>query len=173
MYNGACCKENKRGNMDRITTTIKREFLADIVAGTKTTEFREVKPYWNNKFRKVRVPFELRLINGMSKKAPEVTVLIDLIEYSYGEPAEWALHIQKVLKVRNWRNHGNKKTKRQRFSQNCGSSHNRLRGILGSFSQRVGRFFDSLARNRISRRYSNRSFLYLLNKQLIVSTKNL
>ena len=28
--------------MDRITTTIEREWLADIVAGTKRTEYRQI-----------------------------------------------------------------------------------------------------------------------------------
>lgn len=84
--------------MHRLTTTIKRQFLAEIVAGTKTIEYREIKPYWTNKFRNIPVPFELRLINGMSKKAPEVTVLINKI--TKGD--KWELHIARILDVRNW-----------------------------------------------------------------------
>jgi len=48
--------------MNRLTTTIKRQFLAEIVAGVKKVEYREIKPYWTAKFRKILVPFELRLI---------------------------------------------------------------------------------------------------------------
>ena len=81
-----------------LTTTIKRQFLAEIVAGTKTIEYREIKPYWTEKFRKIQVPFNLRLINGMSKTAPEVTVLIT--EITKGE--EWELHIGEILAHKNW-----------------------------------------------------------------------
>ncbi len=60
--------------MDKITATIKRRFLAEIVAGTKKIECREIKPYWTKKFDVVTCPFILRLINGMKKNAPEVAV---------------------------------------------------------------------------------------------------
>jgi hypothetical protein len=61
---------------ERITTTIEREWLAQIVAGTKKIEYRQIKPYWTKRFEKVSVPFELRLLNGMNPPVPEVTVLI-------------------------------------------------------------------------------------------------
>jgi len=32
--------------MDTITTTLKREFFAAIVDGSKRVEYREIKPYW-------------------------------------------------------------------------------------------------------------------------------
>ena len=59
---------------DRITTTIEREWLARIIAGTKKIEYRQIKPYWTKRFEKVSVPFELRLLNGMNPPVPEVTV---------------------------------------------------------------------------------------------------
>jgi hypothetical protein len=37
---------------DRITTTIEREWLAEIIAGTKKIEYRQIKPYWTKRFRK-------------------------------------------------------------------------------------------------------------------------
>ena len=80
-----------------LTTTIKRQFLAEIIAGTKTIEYREIKPYWTEKFRKILMPFNLRLINGMSKTAPEATVLIT--EITKGK--EWELHIGKILNYKN------------------------------------------------------------------------
>jgi hypothetical protein len=98
----------------RITTTIKRQWLAKIVAGTKKFEYREIKPYWTHRFIQpggttIPCPFELRMINGMSKKAPEVTVLIDKIDIGPQEPFEgydegdvYRLHIRKVLSVKNW-----------------------------------------------------------------------
>lgn len=51
---------------ERITTTIKREWLAEIIAGTKKIEYREVKPYWTKRLKGVAFPFELRLIDGVT-----------------------------------------------------------------------------------------------------------
>jgi len=87
--------------MKRITTTIKREFLAEIVAGSKTTEYRDVKPYWRKRLSGVTCPFELRLINGMRERAPEVTVLIDRIRES-SATRQYHLHIGKVLRTSHW-----------------------------------------------------------------------
>ena len=64
-----------RLNRDRITTTIEREWLAQIIAGTKKIEYRQIKPYWTKRFAKVSLPFELRLLNGMSPPVPEATVV--------------------------------------------------------------------------------------------------
>jgi hypothetical protein len=87
--------------MDRITTTIEREWLADIVAGVKKTEYRQRKPYWRKKLEAVSVPFELRLINGMQRHAPEVTVLVDRIRAN-ARTRQYELHIAKVLRYLNW-----------------------------------------------------------------------
>jgi hypothetical protein len=57
----------------------EREWLAEIIAGTKKIEYRQIKPYWTKRFGKVSVPFELRLLNGMNPPVPEVTVLIHKI----------------------------------------------------------------------------------------------
>lgn len=51
----------KKLRFDRITTTIEREWLAEIIAGTKKLEYRQIKPYWTKRFERVSVPFELRL----------------------------------------------------------------------------------------------------------------
>jgi hypothetical protein len=83
--------------MKRITTTIKRWWLSQIVAGIKRIEYREIKPYWNERLEGIEVPFELRLINGMSKQAPEATLLINKIT----KEKHYQLHIDRVLNVRN------------------------------------------------------------------------
>ena len=90
--------------MQTLTTTIKRQWLAQIVAGTKKVEYREVKPYWVERFAKYTLPFKLRMINGMSKKAPEVTCLIEKVEIcsSAIEGVFYCLHISKVLSYKNW-----------------------------------------------------------------------
>jgi hypothetical protein len=67
------------GVRNRITTTIERQWLAQIIAGTKKIEYRQIKAYWTKRFAKVSVPFELRLLNGMNPPVPEVTVLIHRI----------------------------------------------------------------------------------------------
>jgi hypothetical protein len=82
-------------NYDRITTTIEREWLAQIIAGTKKIEHREIKPYWTKRFAKVSVPFELRPLNGMNPPVPEVTVLIHRITKDR-RAGEYRLHIKKV-----------------------------------------------------------------------------
>jgi hypothetical protein len=93
--------------MDKITATIKRQFLAQIVLGTKKIEYREIKPYWTKKFDIVSRPFILRLINGMRKKAPEVTVRIKRI--TVGDAYE--LRIDKILQVKNWPSKSRKPSK--------------------------------------------------------------
>lgn len=75
--NGRAASHSAQHN--RLTTTIKREFLAAIVAGTKRIEYREIKPYWTQRFEAWRLPFELRLRNGYAERVPEVTVLIHRI----------------------------------------------------------------------------------------------
>jgi hypothetical protein len=94
--------------MRTLTTTIKRRWLAKIIAGTKKVEYREMKPYWQRRIGMTLCPFRLRLINGMSKTAPEVTVLIDKVSVGC-QPGDLAppwlayrLHIAKVLSHRNW-----------------------------------------------------------------------
>jgi len=47
-----------------ITTTIKRQWLAEIIAGTKEIECRELKPYWSERLKGVKLLFELRLSMG-------------------------------------------------------------------------------------------------------------
>jgi len=92
---------NKRLPYDRITTTIEREWLAQIIAGTKKIEYRQIKPYWTERFQKVAVPFELRLLNGMTPPVPEVTVLIHKVVKDR-RAGEYRLHIKKVLGFKHW-----------------------------------------------------------------------
>ena len=87
--------------MDRITTTIKREWLREIAAGRKQVEYREIKPYWTRRLSAIKAPFELRLINGMQSDAPEITVLVERIrKNSHG--GNYELHLGKTINLRNW-----------------------------------------------------------------------
>lgn len=87
--------------MDKLTTTIRREPLADIVARRKRIEYREIKPYWEKRLSKIRSPFILRLINGMALGAPEVTVQIDRVRRN-GRTGHFELYIGKILKTKFW-----------------------------------------------------------------------
>jgi hypothetical protein len=86
---------------DRITTTIERGWLAQIIARTKKIEYRRIKPYWTKRLEKVSVPFELRLLNGMNPPVPEVTVLIHKITKDR-RAGQYRLHIQKVVGFKHW-----------------------------------------------------------------------
>ena len=90
-----------RASYDRITTTIEREWLAQIIAGTKKIEYRQIKPYWTTRFERVKKPFELRLLNGMTPPVPEVTVLIHKVtkDRSIGK---YKFHIKRVLGFKHW-----------------------------------------------------------------------
>jgi hypothetical protein len=87
--------------MQRITTTIEREWLAKIIDGSKTAEYREMKPYWEKRLSRVAVPFELRLINGMQVRAPEVTVIIGKVKTNRRRGV-YELHISKIQGHKNW-----------------------------------------------------------------------
>jgi hypothetical protein len=91
----------RTASFDRITTTIEREWLAQIIAGTKKIEYRRIKPYWTRRFARVALPFELRLLNGMNPPVPEVTVLIHRITKDR-RASEYRLHIKRVLNYKHW-----------------------------------------------------------------------
>jgi len=81
--------------MKRITTIIKRPWLKSILLGYKRVEHRRVSPYWTKKLEGIEVPFELRLINGMTKKAPEATVLIYKVSLLGG--STYAMYIDRII----------------------------------------------------------------------------
>jgi len=89
---------------EKITTTIEREWLAEIIAGTKKIEYRQIKPYWTKRFAKLSRPFELRLLNGMNPPVPEVTVLIHRItkDRRAGEYAKRLLTNRSLFSVPTW-----------------------------------------------------------------------
>ncbi len=87
--------------MDKITTTIKREWLCEIAAGRKRVEYREAKPYWTRRLSAVRVSFQLRLINGMNPNAPEVTVIIRRVRKNR-RSRQYELHLGKVVDICHW-----------------------------------------------------------------------
>lgn len=87
--------------MDKITTTIKREWLREIAARRKRIEYREIKPYWTRRLAEHKPPFLLRLINGMQTKAPEVTVMIRRVRRNT-HSGYFELLIGRVVDLRHW-----------------------------------------------------------------------
>ena|ERR1700679_3471477 len=91
--------------MDTITTTLKRQWFAKIVDGTKKIEYREIKPYWTSRLSKISTPFRLVLRNGMNPPIPVLTVRVDRIVPNPKGTARrgtYALHIGRILKVEHW-----------------------------------------------------------------------
>ena len=68
---------------------------------SKKIEYREIKPYWTQRLKRVTLPFELRLINGMNPPIPEVTVLIHRVTKDRRRDV-YELHIKKVLGFKRW-----------------------------------------------------------------------
>ncbi len=85
--------------MDTITTTLKREWFAQIVDRSKRIEYREIKPYWTSRLKGIRKPFRLVLRNGMTPPVPVVTVRVDRVLARNGV---YEFHIGRVLKVEHW-----------------------------------------------------------------------
>lgn len=91
--------------MNTITTTIKREWLREIIAGRKTVEHRVIKPYWDRQLARVETPFQIRLINGMAAKAPAVTAVVRRVRKNT-RTGNYDLHLGEILKVKNWDRRG-------------------------------------------------------------------
>jgi hypothetical protein len=87
--------------MDKITTTIKREWLKKIANRTKRVEYRELKPYWVKRLSRVQVPFLLRLINGMHANAPEITVIVTKVRKN-SRSRQFELVLGKIVELKYW-----------------------------------------------------------------------
>jgi hypothetical protein len=87
--------------MDTITTTLARHWFTEIVERRKKIEYRETKPYWTVRLKRVETPFRLVLRNGMTPPIPVMTVRIDKI-VTDRQRGEYRLHIGRVLKVEHW-----------------------------------------------------------------------
>jgi hypothetical protein len=85
--------------MKTVTTTIKRQYLCEIVAGTKKVEYREIKNYWDKRLAECNPPFHLRLINGMSKDAPEATVEVVAVKKNK-QQGVYELHLGRIIEVK-------------------------------------------------------------------------
>jgi len=94
--------------MQTLKLIVFKDVVLEIVAGTKTKEYREYKDFYHKRFRKLQTPFKLYLRGGYNKEALFVEVLIDkitvekpfinkwLAKLGFGETF-YVLHIAKVL----------------------------------------------------------------------------
>lgn len=57
--------------MRQLTLTIKKRYFDAILAGTKTYEFREVKPHWSRRLRR-RTYDSVLFINGYQPDSPRM-----------------------------------------------------------------------------------------------------
>ena len=94
--------------MKTLTLTIKVQYFNEILSGTKTTEYREIKPFWTKKLEGKQKYDRIRMINGYSRNAPELIVeliKIDIEElfFPITETMEicYALRLDKILEVKN------------------------------------------------------------------------
>jgi hypothetical protein len=87
--------------MDKITTTIKREWLREIANRTKRVEYREIKQYWVKRLSEVKPPFLLRLINGMQRNAPEITVIVTKVRKN-SRSRQFELVLGKIVELKHW-----------------------------------------------------------------------
>ena len=56
-----------RKQYDKLTTTIRRPWLSEIIAGTKKIEYRQIKPYWT---KRLRVPNKTCFHDGLGRALP-------------------------------------------------------------------------------------------------------
>ena len=81
---------------------IHREYFLEILSGEKKIEYRTVSEYWRTRVENAgEPPFHLRVINGMSKQAPELTVICDKVLINPWQ-MEYELHLGTILEVKNW-----------------------------------------------------------------------
>lgn len=74
---------------------------AEIAAGRKRIEYRELKPYWTRRFARLRAPFLLRLINGMGARTPEITVIVRGVRKN-SRSGNYELALGKVVALKYW-----------------------------------------------------------------------
>jgi tetratricopeptide (TPR) repeat protein len=85
-----------------MTANIHREFFAAIAAGRKKVEYRAATEFWQTRIEKAgEPPFHLRIINGMTKNAPELTVGVEKVLLNVWE-GEYELHLGKLIDLKGW-----------------------------------------------------------------------
>ena len=83
--------------------TLKREYFAQIVEGTKHIEYREYKPYWKSRLEGKKYE-QIHFRNGYSKNPPEMDVECRGIKLvSKGRSAEYQIRLGRITNLKRWR----------------------------------------------------------------------
>jgi hypothetical protein len=91
----------KRPSILRLT--LHREFFAAIAAGTKKTEYRDFKPYWQTRLEGRHYDL-IHFRNGYATRAPEMLVeFAGLRRQGRGAKALYAIRLGRILKLTRWR----------------------------------------------------------------------
>ena len=81
---------------------LHREFFAAIAAGTKKTEYRDFKPYWQTRLEHRHYDL-VHFRNGYATKAPEMLVqFAGLRREGRGASAKYAIRLGRILKITHW-----------------------------------------------------------------------
>jgi len=93
--------------------TLHRLWFDAIAKGEKREEFRQIKPYWTNRFIKDGLAIkydEIHFKNGYAKDAPFMRVewkgLSDTHSSPFGENVNvYAIKLGKIVEIKNWPPH--------------------------------------------------------------------
>ena len=90
--------------MDALKLTLHREFFDQIVAGTKTVEYRDIKPYWTTRLEG-RSFDEVHFRNGYSQDMPFMRV-----EWKgmYRRGQKYCIRLGKILELKNYQKGGDR-----------------------------------------------------------------
>lgn len=83
--------------------TLYREHFANIVAGTKKTEYRDCSPFWRSRLANRKYDL-IQIRNGYAKNAPEM-----LVEFRgcriqrKGRNKKFAIRLGRILKLKRWK----------------------------------------------------------------------
>lgn len=83
-----------------LTLPIKKKWFDMITSGEKKEEYREIKPYYDNRlyiYTKIDVPTDIILRNGYSKSSPTIKIRC-FVDKGYGKP-EWGAEPNKLYYV--------------------------------------------------------------------------
>jgi len=84
--------------MEILHLTLKKKWFDMIASGEKREEYREMKPYWDNRLMKKKYD-AIYFRNGYGKDAPKMLVEIKAIIEGHGRP-EWGSGYEQVYILR-------------------------------------------------------------------------
>ena len=83
--------------MNTLHLTLKKKWFDMILSGKKTEEYREIKPYWANRFYSKKYHY-ITFRNGYAANAPQFTIELKSITPSTGKP-QWGVRVCNVREL--------------------------------------------------------------------------